>query len=185
MCLYNADCMTFTNVFVWKQRYHSFMHLYINHEQRNDMKLTMIPKIRACISIILMIIFTAVLITSCEKTETNPSLKDDIYGFWSEPDYNDSVIIFTRTLAWTDNAYGMAILPNQVFKERKNSGWCGTPPISYSDYEGSWVFLNDSILSISVGFWGGTAYYKWHIEEVTSQTLTIKMIEQEYPISIK
>lgn len=65
------------------------------------------------------------------------------------------------------------------FIERKNSGWCGTPPVSYSDFEGNWS-INDSLLNVSVAYWGGLADYQWKIISLDDKRLTIVVVSQEY-----
>ena len=60
--------------------------------------------------------------------------------------------------------------------ERKNSGWCGTPPISYADYPGSWSVLNDTMINVTVGYWGGTINYKLDIETLNSELLKTILI---------
>lgn len=71
-----------------------------------------------------------------------------------------------------DNQYGLSFEQNNRLIERKNSGWCGTPPISHSDYTGTWI-QKDSIISINVGYWGGTLDYSWKIVAVNQVELTV------------
>ena len=46
--------------------------------------------------------------------------------------------------------YGFIIGEDGSFTERKNTGWCGTPPITYGNFEGSWTAVSDSLLDIVV-----------------------------------
>lgn len=63
-----------------------------------------------------------------------------------------------------------------VIKLSKNAGWCGTPPISYSDYPGTWTILNDTLVEINVGYWGGTTIYKLDVESVSENSLKVVLI---------
>ena len=65
------------------------------------------------------------------------------------------------------------------FTERKNSGWCGTPPVVYSDYDGIWS-EHDSLISVSTGFWGGTVDYQWKIVALDKDYLSLYIVKQEY-----
>ncbi len=70
------------------------------------------------------------------------------------------------------------------FCGKENSGWCGTPPISCSDFEGTWTKA-DSLLNIDVAFWGGMVDYQWKIISVDNDELTIYRMSEEYHYSEK
>ena len=66
---------------------------------------------------------------------------------------------------------------------RQNAGWCGTPPISYRTYEGSYELTAQGQLTLKHGFWGGidTSYHK--LIDVSADTLRLQFIDREYPKS--
>lgn len=110
------------------------------------------------------------VLVACDKNDDNPS--DLLIGSWINPIANDSILTFAKANSLKDNDYGFVFNPDQEFIERKNSGWCGTPPISYADFDGSWS-KNDSLIYITVGYWGGLANYQWKIVSVDNNSLTI------------
>jgi len=57
--------------------------------------------------------------------------------------------------------------------ERKNSGDCGTPPIVYANYGGTWRIINDTLVRVNVGYWGGTTTYNMNIKYVSPTTLNV------------
>ena len=125
------------------------------------------------------IILLAAVVSSCEKdTIYLTGLAGDIVGHWIEPEYNDTLITYKRAIALIDNEPGISFSSNATLTERKNSGWCGTPPISYSDFSGTWV-ENDSILDITVGFWGGSIIMEWEIGSISETELTFYIRNQE------
>lgn len=130
--------------------------------------------------LLLLVISSSLFFTACEA---DPELKSEdtesILGSWVNAEYNDSIYSFTRAAALAENEYGMTFISNNKFLERKNSGWCGTPPISYSDFTGNWT-LSQSTLNISVKFWGGTAHYQWRIISVDHQKLVVKRMMEDY-----
>lgn len=75
-----------------------------------------------------------------------------------------------------EGQYCFGFKENGEFTERKNAGWCGTPPISYADFDGNWT-INDSIVEINVEYWGGMAYYKWKIISLHEQQMSLIQIE--------
>jgi hypothetical protein len=128
----------------------------------------------------LIILLFAFSIIACEKnTENSAPSNDDLIGSWYNPQYNDSIATFQRSEGLVDNEYGVSFNEDNTFIERKNAGWCGTPPISYADFDGTWT-RNDSTIEITVGYWGGTADYTWRIAAMDEITLKIIRLEEEY-----
>ena len=128
----------------------------------------------------LIILMLALSIIACEKNIENsaPSMDQSI-GNWFNPQYNDSIVTYERSEGLVENDYGFSINEDKTFIERKNAGWCGTPPISYADYDGTWT-EKDSIIEITVGYWGGTSDYTWKMVSVDETTLIIIRLEEEY-----
>ena len=128
----------------------------------------------------LILFLFPVLLFSCEK---EPKLliqnSDELMGSWTNQVINDTIIEFTKADSLKNNDYGFEFKPDQAFIERKNAGWCGTPPIAYADFEGTWQ-RQDSILIIIVEYWGGTADYKWEISSVDENRLKIYKVSEEY-----
>jgi hypothetical protein len=121
-----------------------------------------------------------ILLISCEKEqELIIENSNELTGSWINQVVNDSVMEYSKAETLKDNDYGFEFKPNQVFIERKNAGWCGTPPIAYADFEGTWQ-RQDSILIITVDYWGGTADYKWEIISVDENSLKIYKVSEEY-----
>lgn len=129
--------------------------------------------------ILFLSIFT--LIACDKKDELNLFDSEDLYGYWINPVSIDSISTFERVNSLKDNDYGIAFKSGYVFIERKNSGWCGTPPISYADYGGTWS-QTDSIVNITVGYWGGSADYQWKIISIDKNELKISRLKEEYHI---
>jgi len=102
-----------------------------------------------------------------------------LIGNWTHPQYNDSTITYEKSTKLPDNEYGFSFKTDNIFLEHKNTGWCGTPPVAYGDYEGTWT-KNDSILDVSVGYWGGTEDFKCKIMSVDQHHLTLFTVAVEY-----
>ena len=114
----------------------------------------------------------------CKKQDASqaPS-QESIVGFWVNPQYNDSTILFKRADQLIKDDVGLAIYNDYKLTERQNSSWCGTPPITYGDYGGKWSKVGNE-LTINVGFWGGVAVKKWQILAVTDQQLEVYVLEE-------
>jgi hypothetical protein len=109
---------------------------------------------------------------SCKKSDDPVSNSNEIKGCWTNPVATDSIWTYNRASALDEDDYGFSFLDNQLFIERKNAGWCGTPPITYANFEGSWN-QTDSMIFITVDYWGGQADYLWEIIDVDANKLVI------------
>lgn len=95
-----------------------------------------------------------------------------LIGVWNYSDYKGNTTIFKRNTDFSE-AHCYKFNADGTLIERKIAGWCGTPPISYSDYAGTWKTLNDTIIEVTSDYWGGTSTYRFDIESVTDDSLNI------------
>ena len=124
-------------------------------------------------------LFLLVFIACSKSEEFDIQLEDEIIGSWVNPAYNDSTITYEKANSLKENDYGFQFKTEHQFVERKNSGWCGTPPIAYADFDGTWT-RNDSIIQIEVAYWGGTVDLKMKIIALDQKNLTILKIKEAY-----
>lgn len=122
----------------------------------------------------LLILF---MVSCHENDEGVPVSENLLIGSWADPAYEDEKIIFKRAASLPDENYGVSFKANSDFIER-SSGWCGTPPLVFSDYEGNWS-LKDSIISITQQQYPNN--YAWRIVSLTESKLIVKreLTEQE------
>jgi hypothetical protein len=95
---------------------------------------------------------------------------DDIIGSWTNARVEGEVITLERKDK-PENEYTITFREGGKLTERKNAGWCGTPPVSYADFEGTWQ-QTDSLINIEVGYWGGREQYRWIILSVDRKNLS-------------
>lgn len=132
-----------------------------------------------CITILL-----AIALFSCQKPANLNSelpLPNNLAGSWVNPIYTDSTIVFEKSQSVGNDEYGITLLSDGSLIEHKNSGWCGTPPISYADFNGVYT-LKDSVLKICVGFWGGVADYQWKIVSLTDKQMKVINLNENYTV---
>jgi len=128
---------------------------------------------------VLIILFSILVIMACEKE--NKTVIDEsnlLMGNWINANINDTISTFQRVQALPDSSYSFSFKQGYEFSERKNAGWCGTPPITYADFDGTWS-ANDSIINITVEFWGGMNNYKWKLISVDENHLVIYWLENQ------
>lgn len=114
-------------------------------------------------------------LSACEKQDT--FVKEELIGVYINSEYSDSLITFNREDVLPENDYAIQFKTNGKLIERNNAGWCGTPPITYDNFEGSWK-REKQVVDYTVEFWGGTRDIKWEIISLDDQILKVKLIEQ-------
>ena len=108
---------------------------------------------------------------SCTHLPSEPAGNTNIVGTWVLEKYGDNATLMRRSQDLDPTNYGFVIAADGKFVERKNAGWCGTPPIAYANFDGAWQRQLDTVLSIEVGFWGGRTTYEMDILSVNDSTL--------------
>lgn len=123
----------------------------------------------------LLIILFVLLFTSCKKDEIKIDPNNQLLGIWNVSEYVGNATVYKRSTAFVDE-YGYEFKSDGTLVERQNSGWCGTPPITYADYAGSWSAINDTLIQVEVGYWGGTMTYQLDIESVDAEYLKAALL---------
>ena len=130
----------------------------------------------------IVMILLVISLYACENAEDNIEIlgtQADIVGTWVENGYVEDLTVLERADVFDADKYGFTLNPDGTFREHKNAGWCATPPITYENYKGEWQALSDSIIEITVGFWGGTMSYLMHIVSLDADTLKIRFEFEE------
>jgi len=119
------------------------------------------------------------VMVACEKELVDTEALGEnagIIGTWVEDGYEDDLTLLNRANKLDPSKYGFTMEDNGSFIERKNAGWCGTPPITYDNFEGTWEALSDSLIEITVGYWGGTLTYQMRIVSLDAEDLRIRYL---------
>jgi hypothetical protein len=125
-----------------------------------------------------LIISLLFAIAGCSKDNIQIDPDNLLIGVWNYSEFKDNYNIYTRSNEFV-NGPCYKFNSNGTMTERKNSGWCGTPPISYADYSGTWTQLNDTLIQINVGYWGGMTKYKLDIDSVDSYILKASYVPED------
>jgi hypothetical protein len=102
-----------------------------------------------------------------------------IVGTWVEDEYLGDTLFLDRMGAFDKEKYGFTIHEDGTFTEHKNAGWCGTPPITYARFDGKWEAVSDSLLDITVAYWGGMMTYQIRIVSLSPDELAIRYLYTE------
>lgn len=119
-----------------------------------------------------------IISASCEKEKISLEADHLLPGIWTFTEYHENIMVFTRSSELI-NEHCYSFRDDGTLTERKNSGWCGTPPISYANFAGTWQIVNDTLINIEVGYWGGITSYKLDLEYLDPQILKFKEVYEE------
>lgn len=130
------------------------------------------------------------LFIACNDNSVVPNLANleaqgDLIGVWEYDSYeqiNDStyVDIYRKVKRIAGDQAGITFKSNGIFVSKQNAGWCGTPPITYKEYDGTYNVGSKNILDINSTYWGGKMSYKAEVIELTNRKLKIRPFGYEY-----
>lgn len=123
---------------------------------------------------ILKTVLFLLLVTTIGCSQENETIpineSDKLIGHWINPIYTGSELQLTRASSLKNNEYGISFLEKTQCVER-SSGWCGTPPITFMDFQGTYT-KNDSIIIITLD--NGMQNIKWKIKTLNDKTLIME-----------
>ncbi len=122
--------------------------------------------------IIFSVLVACILFPSCTKNEIKIDKNNLLIGTWVYSHYTGSVAVYSRAMDFTQ-ATGFKFMSDGTCIERNLSGLCATPPVSYSDYSGTWTVLKDNLLEINRTNFDGLKSYTLNIQSVNSDSLKI------------
>lgn len=126
-------------------------------------------------------VFLLIILSGCDKSDetviiNSNGFSEALLGNWSNREFNDGAYTFERVESLPFDNYGISFKHYNIIVERKNSGWCGTPPIAYDNFKGSWT-QNDSIINLEVEFWGGNVSKVCKMILLNNNYLSVETIE--------
>ena len=128
---------------------------------------------------LLALLFVTLAFVSCmDDTYLSADKGPAPIGTWGNIRYQDNGMVLEKTQQLQENTYGYRFLSNGKLIHRANSGFCGTPPITTSDYEGSWERDGD-IIRLEAAFWGGRQIQEWKINSHAGNTFQIEVLSSQ------
>ncbi len=105
-----------------------------------------------------------------------------IIGKWIFIEANEKEITLKKVKEFEKNKSGLTFLENGDFIFRRPSGYCGTPPITFSDHRGTWKKIENKILVTKHETWSGPQEGKFLIKEVNDSLLVMKYLNKKVGI---
>ena len=127
----------------------------------------------------LIFLFIVVLLTACAKDFLELETLGEnagIVGTWVDDGQKGDTLWLKRAGELDKLKYGFTIEKDGTFIERKNAGWCATSSVTLDNYEGTWEAVSDSLINITVAYWGGMMTYQIRIISVDERNLAIQYL---------
>ncbi len=131
------------------------------------------------ITLFAFVFLAGCLMVSCAKQDENTipyNTNNPLLGIWIDPIYSDTLVTMKRATTFASDAEGLEFKADGSFIRRANSGDCGTPPIVYANYTGTYTVLDDNTIYIETEYWGGSTILHLAIKKADANTLAFKYI---------
>jgi hypothetical protein len=123
----------------------------------------------------LLIFLFGCIMSSCSKNEIKIDKDNLLIGTWTYSHSTVDAYVYSRVQDFTQTN-GYRFNQDGTLIERNLSGFCATPPVSYSDYSGSWTILKENLILVNRTNFDGPKSYKLEIELVTTDSLKVIQI---------
>jgi hypothetical protein len=100
-----------------------------------------------------------------------------LIGVWVYAASENGITQYVKSEHFERDKSGLKFKKTGTFIKRQNSGKCGTPPITYKNYTGTWKFKSDSTLTIKYKYWGEENTEDFKIIGLNSRSLKIKTMD--------
>lgn len=132
-------------------------------------------------TILIFSVLLVALFSPCKQNENSIDPKNPLIGTWVYKDYvqidsEEYAIVYERKPTFENNSGGISFKIKNEFIERKNIGFCGTPPISYGEYKGSYS-LKDKQITTESDSWNGKTTERYEIISIEDKVLKIKRLK--------
>lgn len=106
------------------------------------------------------------------------SFEDRILGVWVPTSCENKTCTYEKAEEFDPEKRGIEFKKRNKLINRQNAGWCGTPPISYRNYNGIWASFKDGeTINLRYEFWGGMVQTKWKITELSESSMTVTVLD--------
>ena len=108
--------------------------------------------------------------------QSDTKIESKLTGIWV---YHKAVTggtsIYVRASKFDKDNAGIEFKNDSQLVMRQNAGWCGTPPINYGNFNGTWTMIGDTCIIMTYRVsWGGTMEQEDRIVSIDADTLVLR-----------
>ena len=132
-------------------------------------------KTRAVTALLGGMILMLAACTSTSEPDPGPvELQASLVGVWIfENETDDGAKVYTRAAALAGNRSGYEFGEHGGLKVR-TAGWCGTPPVTWSNLDGLWDQVDDRLLEIRHPWRGEPRQFRLEVISLGARRLTCR-----------
>ncbi len=109
-----------------------------------------------------------------KPNETAVINNNELIGTWVYSTYKDDLLYYKKKNNLKKDNAGIEFFKSGKLIKRQNESGCGTPPITYKNFNGSWEKKTDSTISLTYQNWGGMYQEEWQISSLTKDKMVVK-----------
>jgi len=98
-----------------------------------------------------------------------------LFQKWVFVDSSDEGILYESHSRLKEDKSGMEFMKDGTMVVRQNDGGCGTPPISYGNFSGTWTAISKTEVALEYEYWGGTIKSTMTIVKLNKKELLVKL----------
>jgi len=125
-----------------------------------------------------LLILLMLPLTSAFDTANDKEL-GTLFKKWVFVDSNEEGILYESGAQFKEDKSGMEFMKDGTMVVRQNGGWCGTPPIAYENFTGTWRAISKTEFALSYKFWGGTIKSTMTVVKLNKKELVVKLTMDE------
>ncbi len=131
-------------------------------------------KTRGSLALLTGMVLLLAACTSTSEPTPGPNLPAALVGVWVwEGESDDGVKVYMRAAALAGDRSGYEFGEHGGLLVR-TAGWCGTPPLNWSNLEGLWDQIDDRRLEIHHAWRGEPREYQLEIISLSPRRLTCR-----------
>jgi len=125
----------------------------------------------------LFIALSILLVIFCLNSFKPSNKKSNkLIGIWVRSEFGYLTAKYVKSDSLKENEPGFEFKEDGKLIIRQNIGWCGTPPVKYGNYNGTWHFISNNTLRLNHDNWRGKVERDLKIIKLTDKNIELKSI---------
>ncbi|MCB1151200.1 lipocalin family protein [bacterium] len=125
--------------------------------------------------VLLLASFALLCCLACSDSGPADPSVPELVGAWlpASDGWDDGVQTYQRAGSLSGQTPGIEFRRDGTAAER-TAGWCGTPPLSYVNVEGTWSVESDAVVLTDIDLGWMSPVSRWEIVELTDTQLRVR-----------
>jgi hypothetical protein len=108
-----------------------------------------------------------------------PYKNEALIGSWVYSHQENDMVFYKKKNHPGKHKPGIEFKNDGKIINRKNGSWCGTGPVKYTDYEGTWEKRTDSTVTLIYQYNGQMCQEEWQVSSLKKGKMAIKRLSYQ------